>query len=135
MSWLKFAALCFNVAAVSACLQGSAAAQTAGSINVKSGAPTIVGSIGQFHEETCHTAALQAQVVTPPSHGTIVFERRRTRITNRTTECFGKEFDVQAVIYRSKPGFRGIDTMKVGHMVFNGRTDVLHDLTITVNVQ
>ena len=135
MQLRSLAASCIGAAIIICCFSATGYSQERENVKVKSGARTVVGSIGQFYTESCFTAALQAQIITAPSNGTVALERRSGRIMNRTSHCFGKPFEVNAIVYRSRPGFRGVDTVKVGTLVFNGRTEVLEDLTITINVE
>lgn len=100
----------------------------------KSGVETRVAYSAHWDTTTCNSLPNRVTISKRPEHGTVSIKPavetlpQSTPGSGATGPCAGKKVQASAIMYRSNPGFKGVDTL--GY-----HTETGIDATITVTVE
>lgn len=100
----------------------------------KSGVETRLAYSAHWDNKTCNSLPNKVTISKQPEHGTASIKPAEQTLpqatpgSGATGPCAGKTVAASAIMYRSNPGFKGIDTL--GY-----RTEAGIDATITVTVE
>ncbi len=100
----------------------------------KSGVETRVAYSAHWDNNTCNSLRNKVTISKQPEHGTVSIKPAEETLPQSTPgsggtgPCAGKKVQASAIMYRSNPGFKGIDTL--GY-----HSDAGIDATITVTVE
>ncbi|KPL55143.1 hypothetical protein ABB55_25345 [Prosthecomicrobium hirschii] len=107
-------------------------------IEVRSGQDTAVKAYYVVRSDCTGAGAHQVSIRTPPANGTA----RLARITwtiEKGDACAGEKTKATVLYYRSRPGFRGTDTITVQtiHQLYmeDPVSDVTSTYTVTIEVK
>jgi|GEM_PF-4794131 len=100
----------------------------------KSGVETRLAYSAHWDNNTCNSLPNKVTISKQPEHGTVSIKPAEETLPQSTPgsggtgPCAGKKVQASAIMYRSNPGFKGIDTL--GY-----HSDAGIDATITVTVE
>jgi hypothetical protein len=100
----------------------------------KSGVETRLAYSAHWDTKTCNSLPNKVTISKQPAHGTASIKPAEETLpqstpgSGATSPCAGKKVQASAIMYRSNPGFKGIDTLAY-------HTEAGIDATITVTVE
>jgi len=83
----------------------------------KSGVETRLAYSGHWDTKTCNSLPDKVTISKQPEHGTASIKpaeetlQQSTPGSGATGACAGKKIQASAIMYRSNPGFKGVDTL------------------------
>jgi hypothetical protein len=106
--------------------------------DVTSGAEARIAVDKVWGNRDCQAQPISITVTRPPQNGEISVRDTTTTIPDSTRKgstgpCAGKPVNGKQILYRSKPGFRGVDTVTYRMESASGKTKTTN--TITINVR
>jgi len=100
----------------------------------KSGVETLLAYSSHWDAKTCNSLPNKVTISKQPEHGTASIKPAEETLPQSTPgsggtgPCAGKKVQASTIMYRSNPGFKGIDTL--GY-----HTEAGIDATVTVTVE
>lgn len=108
-----------------------------GEREARSGADTIVWAMTVFNTECTGGSQARVRITVPPANGSA--EIRRIAYTmGKDSRCPGMPAKATAIVYRSRPGFRGVDQLRYERsyeLYLNGRGEGWDGGTVTIRVK
>ena len=99
----------------------------------KSGVETRVAYSAHWDTKTCNSLPNKVTISKEPEHGTVSIKPAEETLPQSTPgsggtgPCAGKKVQASAIMYRSNPGFKGIDTLG-----YHTETGIEATITVTV---
>ena len=107
-------------------------------ISAAAGKPALIGVSGEVDPATCQSTAGDANrfvVLTLPANGSVVTALQKVPYKGSLAQCMGKVYQANVLLYTPNRGFKGVDTLSVGHAVTLRDLEMITPVTIEIEVK